>query len=297
MYNRLKVRIYQIVEKADEGDNASKVFDIFIMAMIVVNIVAVMLETVHSLFELHSYFFHAFDILSVAVFTIEYFLRLWSVTSSPRYRHPVTGRLRFAWTPMALIDLMAILPFYLPFIVELDLRMMRALRLIRLFRVLKFGRYSQSLRLFGIVVRSKREELGIVLFMVLILLVVASTLMYFVEHEKQPDVFSSIPAAMWWGVMTLTTVGYGDVYPVTSLGKFFGTIIAILGIGLFALPAAILSSGFVVSMQEREGKACPHCGKLTEEPVRTRQEDQSQTGVYERRHVDRSTDPNEEGGR
>lgn len=273
MYNRLKIRVHQIVEKADHGDLASRLFDIFIMALIVVNVIAVMLETVPWLAIAHSYYFHVFDLFSVAIFTTEYLLRIWSITADPKYRKPFSGRLRFLMSPMALVDLFAILPFYIPMIVELDLRMIRALRLVRLFRVLKFGRYSQSLRLFGTVIRGKKEEMGIVLFMLAILLVVASSLMYFVEHEKQPEAFSSIPASLWWGVMTLTTVGYGDVYPITDIGRALGMLIAVLGIGLFALPAAILSSGFVVTLQEREGKACPHCGEIIAPAVRTRSSD------------------------
>ena len=243
------------------------------MILIVMNVVMVMLETVVSYRDLYASYFHIFDVVSVAIFTVEYLLRLWSIAEDPKYKGILKGRFRFALTPMALIDLLAILPFYLPMIMDLDLRMIRALRLIRLFRVLKFGRYSHSLRVFGSVIRAKKEEMGIVLFMLLILLVIASSLMYFVEHDKQPEAFSSIPASMWWGVMTLTTVGYGDVYPITSIGRFLGMLIAVLGIGLFALPAAILSSGFVVTVQEREGRMCPHCGEIITEPQKTRQGD------------------------
>jgi voltage-gated potassium channel len=113
------------------------------------------------------------------------------------------------------------------------------------------------------VLKAKKEELYIMIFVVLIMLIISSSCLYYFENEAQPDAFSSIPAAMWWGMAALTTVGYGDVYPITALGKFFGAIIALLGIGIFALPAGVLASGFVDELQKRNarGRKCPHCGK------------------------------------
>jgi len=133
----------------------------------------------------------------------------------------------------------------------------------RIFRLFKLGRYSSAMKTMARVLRNKKEELGITIFIVLLLLIIASSLMYFVENPVQPEVFSSIPAAMWWGVETLTTVGYGDVIPQTALGKALGMVIAILGIGMFALPAGILGSGFFEEVQSkrRESEVCPHCGK------------------------------------
>lgn len=128
------------------------------------------------------------------------------------------------------------------------------------------GRYSESMKLFVKVLKAKKEEIFIIIFVIFILLTISSSLLYYIEHEAQPKVFSSIPAAMWWGIATLTTVGYGDVYPITSLGKFLGAIISLLGIGLFALPTGILSAGFVEEIRKRrEGeKVCPHCGQNLE---------------------------------
>ena len=199
----------------------------------------------------------------MTVFTVEYVLRLWTCTMHREFSRVVVGRARFALTPLALVDLIAILPFYLPMILPFDLRFIRILRLVRLLRLLKMGRYLESMRTLGRVFTSKKEELIIAISIVSILLVLASSVMYFLEYEAQPEAFSSIPAAMWWGVATLTTVGYGDVYPVTPLGKVLGGIIAITGIGIFALPAGILASGFAEEIQERRGKGrlCPHCGQ------------------------------------
>lgn len=163
-----------------------------------------------------------------------------------------------------MIDLFAILPFYLP-VFGIDLRFVRALRLMRLLRLLKLGRYSESIRTLGRVITYKKEQLISTLIALLIMLTVASSLMYYAEHEAQPEAFSSIPSAMWWGVATLTTVGYGDVYPVTALGRFLGTLVAMLGIGIFALPAGIIASGFEEEIQKSRRtdgrKIRQHCGK------------------------------------
>lgn len=268
MTQKAKNRIFEILEVASAGDLPSRMFDVFIMSLISLNVIAVILESVKNLSSQYMLFFRMFEIFSIAIFTIEYFLRLWTCTIDRRFNHPAIGRLRFAVTPLAIVDLMAILPFYLPMIIPLDLRFVRAVRLFRLFRLFKMGRYSESLKTLGNVLKAKKEELLIAVFVVLILLVIASSLMYFVENEVQQQAFSSIPAAMWWGVATLTTVGYGDVYPVTPAGKLLGAIIAILGIGMFALPTGILASGFVEEIQKRRGKRkiCPHCGKDINKP-------------------------------
>lgn len=270
MYQRVKKRTFEILDIASAGDLSSKIFDVFIMTLISLNVIAVILETVEGLSSQYILYFKIFEVFSVVVFTIEYYLRLWSCTADKRFERPVMGRIRFAWTPLALVDLMAILPFYLPMIFPIDLRFIRAVRLFRLFRLFKLGRYSNSLKTLGNVFKAKKEELIITIFAVSILLVFTSSLIYFVEREAQPQAFSSIPSAMWWGVATLTTVGYGDIYPITPIGKFFGAIIAILGIGMFALPAGILASGFAEEMQRRrKRRICPHCGKDIDEAPET----------------------------
>ncbi|MFQ5754431.1 MAG: ion transporter, partial [bacterium] len=257
-----KRRIFEILDIASSEDLPSKIFDLFIMTLISLNVIAVVLETVKSLASKYSDFFTTFEVISVVVFTLEYVLRLWTCTSKKEFSKSVVGRIRFALTPIVLIDLMAILPFYLPMLIKLDLRFLRALRLFRLFRMFKLARYSESMQTLGYVFREKKEELIITIFAVLLLLVFTSSLMYFIENQGQPDAFSSIPAAMWWGVATLTTVGYGDIYPLTPIGKLLGAMIAILGVGLFALPAGILASGFASVIQKRQsGRICPHCGK------------------------------------
>lgn len=231
----------------------------FLVALIVLNVVAVVLESVHALYARYRLAFDAFEWFSVAVFTVEYLLRVWSVTANPRYAHPLTGRLRFMLTPGAIVDLVAIVPAYLPG--ALDLRFTRIVRLVRL---LKIGRYSEPLRLFARVFRSRRDELVLIAALLLVLLVLSSSSMYFLENAAQPEAFSSIPAAMWWAMATLTTVGYGDVIPATPLGKAVGSFIAVLGIGVFALPAGILAAAFAEELRKQKAPpatTCPHCGR------------------------------------
>ncbi|NPV62917.1 MAG: ion transporter [Methanotrichaceae archaeon] len=256
----LKTHVYGVLEP---GDKDSKYFDPFIMGLIILNVIAVTLSTVHTIYLRYAVYFDYFELFSVAVFSVEYILRLWTCTVDPRYQSPVFGRLRYMATPMAIVDLVAVLPFYIPLIFP-DLRFLRAIRLLRLFRILKMVRYSESLKTFTEVLRIKKEELGVMFFIILMLLIVASAMIYEAEHNAQPEAFSSIPAAMWWGVVTLTTVGYGDIYPITPLGKLIGTVVVILGIGLFALPAGILASGFMEVLQqkrERRKIVCPYCGR------------------------------------
>ncbi len=263
MPSRYSKRVFSILELTDPSDKTARCVSVFINALIFLNVIAVIVETSPTVSQGYSKVFYLFEVFSVVVFSLEYLLRLLTCTASSAYSHPVWGRIRFAISPMAIVDLLAVLPFYLPLVFAFDLRVLRALRLLRLFRVLKLGRYSDSFRVLGAVVRNKREELLICAFTVLILLVVASSLMYHVERDVQPDVFSSIPAAMWWAVATLTTVGYGDVYPVTALGKIMASMIAFLGVGMFALPAGILASGFAEAISKRrKTTTCPHCGRV-----------------------------------
>ncbi len=264
MIYKVKLYIYHLFWDCRKG--ICRVINSFLFFLIVANVFAVILETLPSLSTKYNNMFFSFEIFSVFVFSIEYVLRLWSCTINPKYRHSVIGRLRYALSPLAIIDLIAILPFYIPFLLPFDLRFLRIARVLRVFRIFKIGRYSKSMDLFIRVIKNKEEQLIMSIVLMFILLVISSCLIYFLEHEIQPDVFDSIPSALWWGVVTLSTVGYGDIYPITPLGKIVASITSILGVGIFALPAGILASGFIEEIQREkktddEIKFCPYCGK------------------------------------
>jgi voltage-gated potassium channel len=250
MHQLKRKRAHELVELSNRGDRGSKVFDVFIIALIGLNVLAVVLGSVKSIYTAYQVFFNWFEVFSVAVFTAEYLLRMWACVEegSGRFVHPVKGRLRFAFTPMALIDLAAILPFYLSMFISLDLRFLRALRLVR---ILKLTRYSTAINLLLNVFKEESPSFGAALFILAIILVFASTGIYLFEHKMQPETFSSIPSAIWWAGATLTTVGYGDVIPITTGGKIFGIGVMIVGIGMVALPAGILASAFSQRLHQR----------------------------------------------
>lgn len=255
---RFKRRVFEVLELEEVEGWIDDAIDIFIVSLILISVASVILESEESIYSRYQSIFYYSELFIVAAFTIEYLLRLWTCVEDKRYSGPLMGRLKFVTSPLAVIDLLAILPFYLV-LIPFDLRFLRLFRIVRL---LKLSRYSKSFKTLGAVLKAKKEELLVTVFIVGVLLIIASSLMYYAERGTQPDVFSSIPEAMWWGVVTLTTVGYGDIYPVTPIGKILGAMIAFLGIGLFALPAGILGSGFVDEMQKKRQKkrVCPHCG-------------------------------------
>jgi voltage-gated potassium channel len=267
MYHAAKKKIHGLLHPEIVGDSRwDKVINSFIIILIILNVSAVMLETVPSFHDTPAkkQFFHYFDLISVIIFSIEYVLRVWSSNHEEKYKHPIMGRLKYMVSAGALIDLLAILPFYLAAFIDLDLRMLRILRLMRFFRLFRLTSYLKSARLVINVFKSKFNELLLAFVLTMFLIIIASCLVYFAEHIKNPNQFTSIPATMWWAVVTLTTVGYGDMVPITLLGKIFASLILIAGVALLALPAGIITSGFLDEMrkmrQPREFR-CPHCGK------------------------------------
>ena len=175
--NKIKAFIFKMLEVSDHESPMEQVFNIFLISLISLNVIAIMAESIQEIDIKYKALFRIFEIISVALFSIEYILRVWTATENDRYRRPILGRIKYIFTPLALIDLMAILPFYIPLIIPLDLRFLRAVRLIRLFRVFKLGRYSESLKTLAAVFRAKRQDLFVTAFAVMILLIVASSMM------------------------------------------------------------------------------------------------------------------------
>jgi voltage-gated potassium channel len=233
------------------GDRFGLIFDRFMIALILLNILAIMLETVASINASYENIFYYFEVFSVAVFTIEYMLRVWSCTEDKDndYSNPITGRIKYIMSPMAIIDLLAFLPFYLTMFFAIDLRILRILRMLRL---LKLTRYSEALSVVWAVLTKQRRALTAAFFIMLVALLFTSSIIYLFEHEVQPEKFSSIPESMWWALATLTTVGYGDVTPITNGGKLFAGMTMILAIGLAALPIGVIATGFANEIQKHE---------------------------------------------
>lgn len=265
----LKQRIHKILEPTDRETKASAIFNVFITLVILISIAVMVLSSVQSLDAKYSTLFDVIFFFTTIVFSIEYPLRLWSCTADPRYAEPLSGRLKWVLTPFALIDLLVVFPFYLNIFMGINLT---GLVVLRVFRVFKLIRYSDSISLIIRVVKAQRDMLITAYLVLFIALISASTLMFQIENLGQPEKFSSIPATMWWGIVTLTTVGYGDMVPMTTAGKLLGGCITLLGIGIFALPAGIMASGFTQELQRKFQSAkceqsdhhgniylCPHC--------------------------------------
>ncbi len=265
----IKSKIYRVIEVSPDSRRLGRFFELFMIDLICLNVLAFTFETVDEISLRYKSYFVTFETISVAIFTIEYGLRVWTCTLDTHFRNPIRGRLKFIFTPLSIVDFISILPYYL-FLFFPNTVFIRELHLLQLARLLKIGRYSKAMRTLGGVIKAKRESLFSALFTVFSLLMVASSLIYYVEHAAQPDRFPNIPASMWWAVITLTTVGYGDVYPVTPLGKVLAGSIAILGLGLVALPAGIIASGFTEEVEKKRTKQsliCPHCGRDLKHPL------------------------------
>ena len=249
----LRKRTAELLEQGVYDDKPSRRLNLFLIVLITLNVIAIILESVNAIYADYQRAFRLFEFFSVAIFTVEYLARVWSSIDHEEIRdsRPILGRIRYMLSPIALVDLIAILPFYLSLYVSIDLRFLRGLRLLRLF---KLTRYSPALGAMLDVIQDESEALLAALVILLIMLVMAATGIYLLENELQPDVFGSIPAAMWWAIVTLTTLGYGDVVPITTGGKMFGGLIGLIGIGMIALPAAIMASGFAQSVHRRRAK-------------------------------------------
>jgi voltage-gated potassium channel len=326
----LKQRVYELTFDAKEGDRVGRGIFFFIMGLIVLNVILGILHTepsvrvpINNAFgyadsldvkEPQDDFFKLFETVSVLIFTVEYLLRIWSCTAAPEFQGRIAGRLKFAKEPLSIVDLLAIAPFYAELLLGgvLDLRFLRILRLFRLFRLFRSEKLQESFAVLTRVIKGRREELMISFIVMGVIIVLSASIMYLVEHDNvdadgNPDTyFTSTPVAMWWAIVTVTTIGYGDTYPKTPAGRTVGAFVAILGVCAFALPVGIIGAGFLEesdrSRKAKEGKEaeartavqilsdvtggavgganappdvqaaghpanCPHCGKSLADPA------------------------------
>lgn len=258
----IKEKIYHLID-VEKGNQKGDFFvSYFIFGLIILNVITLFLESYQNIFEAYKKVFWIIEVVSIIIFSIEYLLRIWTADMLHENLSPFKARLKYIFSFMGIVDLMAILPFYLPYIIKIDLRVIRVLRLFRLLRILKLSRHHRSLQIISTVVRKSKGDIFTTIFITAILLILSSTLMFHIENQAQPDQFTDIGQALWWATATLTTVGYGDIYPVTGLGKALSAVIALLGIGIVALPTGIISSAYIQEVQYRkEDQSCPHCGK------------------------------------
>lgn len=263
----MKRWIFTVIQPDRRNSLASRIFDWFITTLILLSVVSVYAVT----FEIPpdvKWPMARFEDFVAIVFTIEYLLRIWTANLLYPKSGTIGSRIRYVCSSMAIIDLVAILPFWLPMFIPSSLLGVRALRLVRILRLLKLSRYFEAVASLGDVVRKKRRELMGSLFFVLLMMMVSSLVIYSAEHGAQPEVFRNAFSGLWWAVATLTTVGYGDIYPVTVIGRIFGALIALLGIGMVGVPTGIIASGIMEKLSREEKKDddesfcfCPHCGK------------------------------------
>ncbi|QTL35598.1 MULTISPECIES: ion transporter [Pseudoalteromonas] len=248
----LRQKAAALLEASGRFRKAGHAIDVFLISLIIINVIAIVLESVPTLAARYHRLFFFIEVISVAIFTIEYLLRLWCCVDKLEFKHTKGNnsrkRLRYVLSPLAIIDLLAILPTLLMVFFTFDLRFLRVFRLLRIF---KLTRYSRAMQLLLAAFREESSSLLAAFFIMSLVLIVASCGIYLIEHDVQPDKFGSIPAAMWWAMATLTTVGYGDVVPITPLGRFFGGVITLLSMGMVAIPTGLLASSFADQLRKR----------------------------------------------
>jgi voltage-gated potassium channel len=289
----LRRQLAIIFEDEEPRSRITWLVDTALAILIVVNVACVILESVESLRANFAFQFDLLEHAATAIFATEYVLRVWACVDlrEPRYRDPLWGRLRYMRSFFALVDLVSVLPAILGFFGSADLRV---LRLLRLLRMLKLVRHSTTFGLLFSVLREERQSISALLFVLLLTVTIAGSMMYMIENDRQPEVFTSIPIAMWWAIETLTTVGYGDIVPMTAAGRIIGGVVSIVGIGTLALFSGLITVGFLDQLKnyrEQHAKApviiaeksiaivqnfsvteingagepagvCPHCGAL-----------------------------------
>ena len=264
--HHVRAQLFNILHKPSPENPAARYANYFLAFLIVVNALFVVLETVPTLSKAYGAQFQLFEWLSTGLFTVEYLARIWVCVEQGKFSHPVTGRIRYAVHLLPLLDLVVITTFWMP----IDLRFLRIARLVRLLKVLRLEHFEDSLQRIGSGIRRRRALISVSITVMAASIYAASALVYQIEHTAQPDVFTSIPATFWWATETLTTIGYGDMRPITPLGKFFVGLISIFGIGIFALPTAIVTAAILeAGASDPAPVICIHCGRVANHPAHT----------------------------
>ncbi len=250
---QVRTRLHAIMENSAEYDRLTRFIHIFLPLVIITNTVAIVVYTIPSVNASSSFGLNLVITFCLFTFTVEYMLRLWSCTNAESFAGRMKDRIRYATGFFMIIDLLSIVPLAFPIFFPADFALLHGFRLISIFKLGRYARGSTALDLLWRVITKKKEIFSLMIFFLVFVVLFSSTIMYLVENSAQPEKFSSIPASIWWAIMTVTTVGYGDIYPVTSLGKTIGSIITLAGVLLLALPSAILAAGFIEERQKDHG--------------------------------------------
>ena len=260
---RLRAQIFNILHKPSATNPLARQVNYGLAFLILANALFVALETIPWIGAAYKQPFWWFEAVSTAIFAVEYVARLWVCVEQARFEKPIAGRLRYACQLLPLLDLVVIVTFWSP----VDLRFLRIARMVRLLKVLRLEHLEESLEKIADGLRRRRALMVVAVTMMFICIYASSSLVYQLEHAAQPAVFTSIPSTFWWAMETLTTIGYGDMVPVTPAGQFFAGMISIFGIGIFALPSAIVTAAIVeAGASDAKPVICHHCGKQANHP-------------------------------
>lgn len=271
-YMRIKRRAFNLIRSDDENTMADKIIEGFIIALIIVNVLLIVLDTFDNFSSEVRSMFERIEVFTAVIFTIEYLIRLWTADLLYPHLKPAKARLKYVFSFLAIIDLLALLPIYLPYIFPIDLIVLRMIRLLRLFEIFKANRITNALSIVGRVIRGKAEQLISSFIVIFVLMFIASILMFYAEHDAQPGVFVNGFSAIWWTFSTMTNADYGSIYPITFFGKILNALFSMMSIALFAVPTGIISSGFMeqlatekeLELEKADKPYCPHCGKHLE---------------------------------
>lgn len=257
--NHLRAKLFNILHKPSPQNKIARYVNYCLAFLILTNALCVALETVSWMQIAYHKLFVGFEILSTIVFVVEYLARLWVCVEQARYCAPIKGRIQYAFTPLAILDLVVICTIW----TSVDLRFLRMARIIRLLRVLHLENFEESLGRITKGLSSRKELIIVSITLMMICLYAASAMVFQLEHQAQPTVFTSIPATFWWAIETLTTIGYGDMVPQTTLGRLFAGCIVVFGIGIFALPMAIVTAVIIEASADNSPPIrCKKCGHL-----------------------------------
>ena len=250
----VKKYIYNIIRDDDQNDLKSNIFDFTIIILVIINVIVIFLDTFENIRIYIEPYYKIIDTVSIIVFSIEYILRIWTASIMHSNISPFKSRIKYIFSAEAIIDLIVLFSFYLPLFSYQNIKFIRILRLFRILSILKINRYTHALSDLRNVLKKKSIQLISSIFVVGVLIIFSALLMYYIENEAQPGSFNNAYSSLWWAIATLTTVGYGDIYPVTVLGKLLGILISLMGIALIAIPTGIITAGFMEQINEKKIK-------------------------------------------